>query len=52
MRYYDVSGDHQTNMKFSFSVRTMDRWKKRLPDKIKQVANQEDNRKRLKNLNF
>jgi hypothetical protein len=37
--------------KFSFSVRTVDRWN-RLPDEIKQAANQEDFRKRLKNSHF
>jgi hypothetical protein len=37
--------------KFSFSVRTAER-SNRLPDKIKQAANQEDFRKRLKNSNF
>ncbi len=33
--------------KFSFSVRTADRWN-RLPDEIKQAANQKEFRKRLK----
>ena len=37
--------------KFSFSVRTVERWN-RLPDDVKQAANQEDFRKRLKNSNF
>jgi hypothetical protein len=37
--------------KFSFSVRIVERWK-RLPDDVKQAANQEDFRKRLKNSNF
>jgi hypothetical protein len=36
--------------KFSFSVRTAGRWN-RLADEIKQTANQEDFRKRLKNSN-
>jgi hypothetical protein len=37
--------------KFSFSVRTVERWN-RLPDDVKQAANQEEFRKRLKNSNF
>jgi len=42
----------RTNLrKFSFSVRTVDRWN-RLPDDIKQATNKEDFRKRLKNSNF
>ncbi len=36
--------------KIAFSVSTVERWN-RLPDDIKQAANQKDFRKRLKNSN-